>query len=226
MHIEEGVVQGAKMALSYGTAAVSFGIASKLAIDSIKNNGLLPMVVKTLIASILVFVFFEVFPHQAVGVSEVHLILGSTLFLIFGVPAAAFALAFGLLIQGLFFAQFDLPQYGMNVTTLLMPLFAMSYLASKVIPSNIAYKDIKYTDALKLSLAYQGGIVTWVAFWALYGQGFGIENLSSVFSFGAAYMSVVLLEPLVDLAVLAGVKSLNSLQNSSFVNNRLYNQAA
>lgn len=226
MHIEEGIVQGAKMILSYGTAAVSFGIAGKLAINSIKEAGVLQLAVKTLITSILVLMFFELFPHHAIGVSEVHLILGSTLFLIFGASAAAFGLAAGLLIQGLFFAQFDLPQYGVNVTTLLMPLFAMAYLSKKIIPSNIAYKDIKYSDTLKLSLAYQGGIVTWVAFWALYGQGFGIENLSSVFTFGAAYMSVVILEPLIDIALLAAAKSVpSSLSNSFFFTRRLYNTA-
>lgn len=58
-------------------------------------------------------------------------------------------------------------------------------------------------------------------FWALYGEGFGIENLTSVFSFGVAYMSVIILEPLIDLAVLAGAKALNSLQNSIYVENRL-----
>jgi len=225
MHIETGVVQGAKMIFSYGTAAVSFGIASKLAIETIKNSSVLSFAVKTLISTILVFIFFEVLPHQPVGVSEVHLILGSTLFLIFGAAPAAFGLALGLLIQGLFFAQFDLPQYGINVTTLLIPLFVMSYVASKVIPKDIAYKDIKYKDALKLSVVYQGGIVTWVAFWALYGQGFGAENLTAVSTFGIAYMSVIILEPLIDLAVLAGAKALNSLENTSFVNKRLYNPA-
>ena len=225
MHMEPGIVQGAKIVLSYGTATVSFGVAAKLALENIKKSGMLPMVVKTIITSLLVLMFFEVFPHEPVGVSEVHLILGSTLFLIFGAAPAAFGLAFGLLTQGLFFASFDLPQYGMNVTTLLMPLFAMSIMAKKIIPQNIAYKDIKYMDALKLSVIFQGGIVTWVAFWALYGEGFGMENLTSVFSFGAAYMSVIILEPLIDLAVLAGAKALNSLQNSSFVENRLYNTA-
>lgn len=223
--MEPEIVQGTKIVLSYGTAAVSFGIASKLALENIQKSGISAMAVKSVITTFLVLMFFEVFPHQPVGVSEVHLILGSTLFLIFGAAPAALGLAFGLLIQGLLFAPFDLPQYGMNVTTLLMPLFAMSYLAKKIIPENIAYKDIKYIDALKLSVIFQGGIVTWVAFWALYGQGFGIENLTSVFSFGAAYMSVVILEPLIDLAVLAGAKALNSLQNSSFVENRLYNTA-
>jgi len=225
MHIEAGVVQGVKMLFSYGTAAVSFGIAGKLALDTIKNNGVVSFGVKTLISAILVFIFFEVFPHHPIGVSEVHLILGSTIFLIFGAAPAAFGLALGLLVQGLFFAQFDLPQYGINVTTLLMPLFAMSYLAKKIIPENIAYKDIQYKDTLKLSVAYQGGIVAWVAFWALFGQGFGAENLAAVSSFGLAYMSVVILEPLIDLAVLAGAKTLSSLENSSFVEKRLYNPA-
>ncbi len=225
MHIEAGVVQGAKMVLSYGTAAVSFGIAGKLAMDSIKQSGLIALAVKTLMTTLLVLVFFQVLPHQPVGVSEVHFILGSTLFLMFGAPAAAFGLAAGLLVQGLLFAPFDLPQYGVNVTTLLMPLFAMSYVANKIIPANMAYKDIAYKDALKLSVIFQGGIVTWVAFWALYGQGFGAENLASVFSFGAAYMSVVILEPFIDLAVLAGAKALSSLQNTPFVNKRLYNTA-
>jgi hypothetical protein len=225
MHIETGVVQGIKMAFSYGSAAVAFGIAGKLAIESMKNNGLFAFAIKTLIASIMVLVFFQVLPHQPVGVSEVHLILGSTLFLLLGTAPAAFGLALGLLVQGLFFAPFDLPQYGINVTTLLMPLFAMSYVASKIIPANIAYKDIKYKDALKLSLVYQGGIVTWVAFWALYGQGFGAENLAAVSTFGVAYMSVILVEPLIDLAVLAGAKALSSLENSSFINKRLYKAA-
>ncbi len=223
MHIEAGIVQGAKMILSYGTATVSFGIAGKLAINSIKDFGILPIIIKTVLSSVLVLIFFEVFPHHAIGVSEVHLILGSTLFLIFGASAAAFGLALGLLIQGIFFAQFDLPQYAINVTTLLMPLFAMSYLAKKIIPANIAYKDIKYKDTLKLSLVYQGGIVTWVAFWALYGQGFGLENLASVFTFGTAYMSVVILEPLIDIAILAIAKSYSSLNNSFVFTNRLYN---
>ncbi len=225
MHIEAGVVHGAKMALSYGTAAVSFGIAAKLAVETIKNSGFLPTIVKTLVATILVFMFFEVFPHHPVGVSEVHFILGSTLFLILGAAPTAFGLAVGLLVQGLFFAPFDLPQYAINVTTLLMPLFAMMYVANKIIPKNMAYKDIKYKDALKLSLMYQGGIVTWVAFWALYGQGFGAENLNAVLAFSSAYMSVVILEPFIDLAVLAGAKALNNLKTSPYVEARLYNSA-
>ena len=133
----------------------------------------------------LVFVFFEVLPHVPVGVSEVHLILGTTLFLLLGAAPAAIGLAAGLLVQGLFFAPFDLPQYGMNVTTLLVPLFAIHLLARRVVPATTAYVDLGYSQVLKLSVAYQGGIVAWVAFWAIYGQGFSAANLASIGTFGA-----------------------------------------
>ena len=103
---------------------------AKLAIDMIKNGQVLALLLRSLITTALVWVFFELFPHQAVGVSEVHLILGSTLLLMFGVAPAAIGLVGGLLIQGLFFAPQDLPQYGMNVTTLLVPLFVTAALAA------------------------------------------------------------------------------------------------
>jgi hypothetical protein len=81
-------------------------------------------------------------------------------------------------------------------------------LARKIIPNNTAYKDLSYGQVLALSSAYQGGVVAWVAFWAFYGQGFGAGNLASVGSFGAAYMTVVIVEPLVSLGVLAIAKAL------------------
>ena len=225
MHIEPGLVDSSKIFLSYATGAASLAYGAKLAWDTLRQDGALSLLLRALLASALVFSFFEVFPHHPVGVSEVHLILGTTLLLILGAGPAAIGLAAGLLIQGLFFAPFDLPQYGMNVTTLLVPLFATAALARKLIPGQLAYVDIRYAQALKLSLAYQGGIVLWVGFWALYGQGMGAENLAGIGSFGVAYMSVVLLEPLIDLAVLAIAKMLHKLKGSPLVERRLYQAA-
>jgi ABC-type Co2+ transport system permease subunit len=222
VHIEPGVVDGAKIVLSYATALAAFGFSAKASIDMIKKNGLMSLIGRSALTTVFVFIFFQVMPHHAVGVSEVHFILGSTLFLMFGPAAASIGLLSGLLVQGLFFAPIDLPQYGMNVTTLLLPLFAMSVVARRIISNNTAYVDISYKQALKLSLTYQGGIVAWVAFWAFYGQGFGAENMASVATFGLAYMSVVLLEPVLDLAVLAGAKSLNRIKNSSLFEARLF----
>lgn len=225
MHIEPGLVTGAKMALGALTATGATLYAAKTALDTIREKSVVSFAVRSLIATIAVFAFFEVLPHYPVGVSEVHFILGSALFLILGAAPAAFGLAFGLLIQGVFFAPFDLPQYGMNLTTLLVPLFAVQALARRIVAPGTAYVDLTYAQALKLSTAYQGGVVAWVAFWAIYANGFEASNLTAIGSFGAAYMLVVLIEPVVDLLVLAGAKTLRGLNGSGFVTPRLYNPA-
>ncbi|MGH1427195.1 MAG: energy-coupling factor ABC transporter permease [Arenicella sp.] len=225
MHIEVGVVNSAKMVLSYGTALGAFAYLGKEMLVAAKEKGILSLIFRSILASLAVLMFFEVFPRQPVGISEVHLILGSTIFLIFGLVPAGIGLVVGLLLQGLLFAPFDLPNYTVNITTLLVPLFFMAASAKKIIPSNTAYKDIRYSQALKLSFMYQGGIVAWVMFWALYGQGFTSTNLVAISSFAAAYMTVVILEPIVDIAVLAGAKALHNLKDSSFVTPRLYHKA-
>jgi len=217
MHIEAGVVDGAKMLLSYGTAATVFGATAKVAYDNAKENGVISLALKSIIATIIVFCCFEVLPHYPIGVSEVHLILGTTIFLVFGIAPAAIGLALGLLIQGLFFAQFDLPQYGINVTTLLASMFILNMAAKKIIPKGVAYKDISYSQLLKLSVIWEGAIVSWVAFWAFYGQGFGAENIQNVLSFGGAYMAVIIIEPLVDVAVLTAVKAYNKTNECAFL---------
>ncbi len=226
MHIEPGVVDGAKIVLSYATAAGAFGLAAKMAADTVrKDGGVAALAVRSVATTALVFCFFELFPHYPVGVSEVHFILGTTLYLIFGAGPAAIGMAAGLLLQGVLFAPSDLPQYAMNITTLIVPLWAMTLLAKRIVPENTPYVDVKYAQVLALSVAYQGGIVAWVAFWAFYGSGFGAANLAAVGSFGAAYMLVVLLEPLADLAVLAIAKTLEPYAKSPIFYNRLHHPA-
>lgn len=225
MHIEPGLVDGGKIALSYVTAAGAGGYALKLAWDSLRERGAASLVARTAASAALVFCFFEVLPHYPVGVSEVHLILGSTLFLIFGAAPAALGLALGLLLQGLFFAPFDLPQFGMNMTTLLVPLFALQALSRRLIAPSTPYVELTYRQALAMSTTYQAGIVCWVGFWALYGQGFTAENASAIAAFGGAYMLVVIVEPLADLAVLAVAKALHRLRGSLLVDRRLFEPA-
>lgn len=223
MHIEAGVVLGTKMILSYATAVGVVGMTAKLALENIKENGALALSLKSLLATIAVFIFFQVFPHFAVGISEVHLILGTTIFLVFGVAPALIGLALGLLLQGLFFAPFDLPQYGINITTLMASMLILNLAVSKIIPKGVAYKDITYTQMLKMSVVWQGAIISWVAFWAFYGQGFGAENLTAVSSFAGAYILVVLIEPLIDLAILSAVKSYHSNRCNLFFDKKLTN---
>ena len=114
MHIEPGIVEGAKITLSYATAVGSLGLVGKVAIDTLKKDGVFSLLIRSIITSLIVFCYFEVLPHHPIGVSEVHLIMGSTLFLLFGLAPAAIGLAAGLLLQGVLFAPADLPQYGIN----------------------------------------------------------------------------------------------------------------
>ncbi|MFV0244884.1 MAG: energy-coupling factor ABC transporter permease [Qingshengfaniella sp.] len=227
MHIEPGIVHGAKMALAVVTATGSAGLILKMARDTIRNQGGPgALILRSALATALTFCFFQVLPHYPVGISEVHLILGTTLYLLLGAGPAAIGLALGLLIQGLAFAPTDLPMYMVNVTTLIVPLWGISALAKRIIPRETAYVDVTYRQALALSASYQGGIVAWVAFWALYGQGFGAENLGAITSFGAAYMLVVVIEPLADLAVLAAAKSLRGRPGNPIAQPRLYHPIA
>jgi ABC-type Co2+ transport system permease subunit len=223
MHIEPGLISPEKLLLAQATAAAAGAMTVKYAIDTLRERGPLSLLTRSAATTAAVFCFFQVLPHHAVGISEVHLILGSTLLLVFGTAPAAIGLALGLLLQGLLFAPFDLPQYFANVTTLLVPLLAIKFVADRIIRPDTAYVDLRYGQALALSATYQGGVVAWVAFWALYGQGFGAENLTSVASFGAAYMLVVLVEPLIDLAVLAGAKLVRGLDRTGLVTPRLFN---
>lgn len=71
-----------------------------------------------------------------------HFVRRSTRSLLFGAAPAAFGLALGLLLQGVLFVPTDLPQYGMNATTLLVPLFASRALAKRLIPSKAAYRAV------------------------------------------------------------------------------------
>lgn len=221
MHIEPGLVDGAKIALGHATAAAAGATALYHIATATRERGLASVAARSVIATVGVFLFFEVMPHFAIGISEVHFILGSTLFLILGAGPAAIGLAAGLLIQGLFFAPLDLPQYGMNLTTLLVPLFALNELAKRIIAPGTAYVDLKYSQVLALSAVYQGGVVAWVAFWAVYGAGFGAENLAAIGTFGVAYMAVVLIEPIADLAVLGLAKAVKG-HGSPLVTPRLY----
>ncbi len=134
------------MVLGYATATAVAGAGVKLAYESIRESGVLSFIIKSILSTMVVFSCFEILPHYPVGVSEVHLILGTTIFLIFGVAPAMVGLALGLLIQGLLFAPFDLPQYGINVTTLLASMLLLNYASRKIIPENIAYRDISYSQ--------------------------------------------------------------------------------
>ena len=222
MHIEPGIVNGAKIGLSYLTSAAAVGITFKFIAQSFfRGFSSLGVAFKCILTTLFVFSFFEVLPHYPLGVSEVHLIFGSTLFLLFGVGATAFGLVAGLFLQGIIFSPSDLPQLYINISTLLFPLFAVHFVAKKIIRKNLAYKDLSYKQVLSLTATYQGGTIAWVAFWCFYGQGIGIETINNVVIFGIGYSSVIAIECLLDLGVLAMAKRYHNRIATNFLNSRL-----
>ena len=222
MHIEPGVVNGAKIGLSYLTGAAAIALGLKLLIQRMFNSiSVLVTAVRCLITTIFVFAFFEVLPQYPLGVSEVHFIFGATLFLFFGAGATAFGLVAGLSLQRLLLSPSDLPQLYINISTLLFPLFAVSYISKKIIPANIAYTDLKYRQVISLTGIYQGGIILWVAFWCFYGQGFNQETFYNVGVFSLAYSTVIGIECLLDVGLLATLKSYKKRSLPSVFNQRL-----
>ena len=222
MHIEPGVVTGTKTGLSFLTGATAIAIGFKMLIQPmLSNTSMLITCFRCLITTIFVFSFFEVLPQYPLGVSEVHFIFGATLFLFFGAGATAFGLVAGLALQGLLFAPSDLPQLYINISTLLFPLFAVSYISKKIIPAQCTYSDLRYRNVLTLTGLYQGGIILWVAFWCFYGQGFSQETFYSVGLFSAAYSTVIGIECLLDVGLLAMCKSVKKQSLPAILNHRL-----
>lgn len=206
MHIEPGVVEGAKMALGAATGIGAVGYALKSLADNSKHAGAIKTGVQLAACTVGTLMFFELFWRHSVGVSEVHLIFGATLLLLFGLGPTAVGLSLGLLAQGLFFEPSDLAQYGMNVTTLLVPLFVVNAYINKTIPQNTTFVQLRYPELLKISAIYQGGIIAWVAFWVVWGQGVTASSMSGIASFATLYAAVIVVEAAVSLALLYGFK--------------------
>lgn len=145
----------------------------------------------------------------------------------FGAGPTAIGLAAGLLLQGLLFKPTDLPQYFINVTTLIVPLVIVSWLAKRIVAHRTPYVDMKFWQLLALSIAYQGGVILLVAAWCFYGKGFGASNVNAVLWFGLNYLVVIVVEPIVSLALLALSKKYEHLtKGHPLFYNRLHHDVA
>ncbi len=228
MHISPGVVEGNKMILSYATSAVAFALAAKLSRDTVRNDGgTKALVWRSIATTVQVLLFFQVLPHYVVGPSEVHFIFGAALYVVFGAGPAAIGLAAGLLLQGVLFQPADLPQYFINVTTLILPLVLVSWLAKRIVPHHTAYVNMSYWQLLALSFAYQGGVILVVAFWCLYGKGFGANNVNAILWFALNYLVVIVFEPVVSLVALALAKKFDYVTKTHpLFYNRLHHEVA
>ncbi len=222
MHIEPGLVAPTKMVIGYVTAAGFLALSMRSFLIDIVKGAIIRVAVGMVVTIVVTLLSFEILPHPLVGVSEVHLIVGATLYLLFGFAPVAIGMAGGLLIQGLFFAPADIAQYGMNVTTLLASLYAIDFVATRGAYSRTRYVDMSYGRVAKLSLCFQGSIVAWVAFWVLLGQGATFATLQSITSFGATYVLLITVEVALGIGMLSLVRSIHSGRVQHILNPRLF----
>lgn len=87
MHIESEIVTGARLVLSYATGIATGCVVAKFVVETIRERGALSFAMQASAATGLVFTLVEILPHFAVGVSEVHFVLGLTLLLLSGAAA-------------------------------------------------------------------------------------------------------------------------------------------
>ena len=88
----------------------------------------------------------------------------------------------------------------------------------------ISHPDAGKTTLTEKLLLYGGAIQLAVTSWRMITRDDPWVNLlrGTIATFGAAYMSVVLLEPLVDLGLLAAAKALRRLEGSAVLERRLH----
>ena len=63
MHIEPGIVDGAKMGLAFATAAGAAGYTAKLALGDLMKSNPVSFAARAAMATIGTVFFFEVLPH-------------------------------------------------------------------------------------------------------------------------------------------------------------------
>lgn len=196
MHIEPGVLNAAKIVFANAAAI------STLAVFAPKLLGRPQNWIKTVLAALFFSIFMEVY-SVPVGPSELHFIGASAVYLLFGFVPALFGFAIGLLLQGLFFEPSDLMHLAVNSLSLLVPLIAAHGLFGRHFHRE-GGRRISWAEVVKFDAVFYGGVVMMVGFWLSLGQ--EPAALSNWAMFAAAYMPIILLEPVFTCLIIRVLK--------------------
>jgi cobalt/nickel transport system permease protein len=201
MHIEPGILSAPQIAAANATAVATLAAYS---------GGLLrrPLdIARTLLAAAAFSLLMEVW-HQPVGPSELHFIGASTIYFLFGFVPTLFGFAIGLALQALLFEPQDMLHLGVNALSLMVPLIAAHTLVGRRIIAGDANAPVSWASVVRFDAVYYGGVVAMVGFWLAGG------NTQTSFAnralFAAAYLPVVLCEPVLTTAVLRAVRRLDT----------------
>ncbi|AMO37997.1 energy-coupling factor ABC transporter permease [Thauera humireducens] len=195
MHIEPGILSGAKIAAANLTA---IGLAAAQAPQLLKQPQL---VLRTLLAALFFSVFMQSF-HLPAGASELHFIGAMPIYLTLGFVPTLLGFGLGLLLQGVIFEPADLLHLGVNFLSLAVPLLALHLGLGRRLAAGAA---TEIRSVLKLDAAYYAGVAIMVGFWLSMGE--VATPFAEWMTFAAAYLPVVLIEPVLTVAVVRLLQS-------------------
>ncbi len=186
MHIEPGFVSAAKIAAA-NVAAV--GLLGSYASTLLRQPQL---VVRTLLAAVFFSLCMESFFVPA-GPSELHFIGAMPMYLVLGFVPTLLGFGIGLALQGLLFQPSDLAHLGVNTLSLAVPLTVLHYTVGRRLT------ELGLRNILKLDALFYAGVTAMVGFWLAIGE--VVTPFADWAAFAAAYLPVVMIEPLLTLAI-------------------------
>ncbi|MDI3514999.1 MAG: energy-coupling factor ABC transporter permease [Gammaproteobacteria bacterium] len=195
MHIEPGILSGAKIAAANLAATA---LAAAQAPQLFKKPQL---ILRTLLAALFLSVFMQSF-HMPAGVSELHFIGAMPIYLALGFAPTLLGFGLGLLLQGVVFEPTDLLHLGVNFLSLAVPLVALHATLGRRLAAGAA---TRVQSVLKLDAAYYAGVAAMVGFWLAMGE--VATPFGEWVTFAAAYLPVVLIEPVLTVAVVRLLQS-------------------
>ena len=195
MHIEPGILSGAKIAAA-NLAAI--GLVAAQAPQVVKRPQL---ILRTLLAALFFSVFMQSF-HLPAGASELHFIGAMPIYLTLGFVPTLLGFGLGLLLQGVVFEPADLLHLGVNFLSLAMPLLALHLGLGRKLAAGAA---TEIRSVLKLDAAYYAGVAAMVGFWLSMGE--VATPFAEWMTFAAADLPVVLIEPVLTVAVVRLLQS-------------------
>ncbi len=195
MHIEPGILSGAKI------AAANVAATALVAAQAPQLFRKPQLVLRTLLAALFFSLFMQSF-HMPAGASELHFIGAMPIYLTLGFVPTMLGFGLGLLLQGVIFEPADLLHLGVNFLSLAVPLVALHATLGRRLAAGAT---TRVGSVLKLDAAYYAGVAVLVGFWLALGE--VATPLAAWATFASAYLPVVLIEPVLTVAVVRLLQS-------------------
>ena len=181
MHIEIGILSPEKIAYASAAATALLGAH---ALGLLKSPAAW---LRTALAAFFFSVLMQAW-HVPVGPSELHLVGAMPIYLLFGFGV-------GLLMQALVFEPQDLAHLAINFLSLAVPLVTVHHTLGKKM------QGINVANVLQLDAVYYAGVTLMVGFWLSISS--DAAPVADWALFAASYVSLVAIEPLLTIGLVA-----------------------